>query len=136
LSKVDILTKSCVFFSLWSAAAVALSAQTFTTLHSFSGPDGSASNATLVQGPDGNLYGTTFYGGVNNAGTLFKITPSGVLTTLYSFCSLSNCADGSNPQSQLILGPHGSFDGTTDYGGSGGSCPSGCGTIFQLVPLS
>jgi uncharacterized repeat protein (TIGR03803 family) len=96
------------------------------------GPDGSASNATLVQGPDGNLYGTTFYGGVNNAGTLFKITPSGVLTTLYSFCSLSNCADGANPQSQLILGPHGSFYGTTDYGGSGGSCPSGCGTIFQL----
>jgi uncharacterized repeat protein (TIGR03803 family) len=131
LSKLDLVTKSCVVFSLWAAAA-ALSAQTFTTLHNFSGPDGSAPNATLVQGPDGNLYGTSFYGGVHNAGTLYKITPGGALTTLYIFCSLSNCADGSNPQSALILGPHGSFYGTTDYGGSSGNCSGGCGTIFQL----
>jgi len=48
----------------------------------------------VVQATDGNLYGTTTSGGANDGGTVFKITPSGTMTTLYSFCSQSGCADG------------------------------------------
>src|ERR1017187_8322374 len=51
--------------------------------------------SVLVQGTDGNFYGTAAVGGPNNGGTVFKITPGGTLTTLYSFCSEPNCADGS-----------------------------------------
>jgi len=60
---------------LW--AAVALPAQTFTTLLSFNGADGGLPSGPLVQGA----------GGANNGGTIFKISPSGTLTTLYNFCS-------------------------------------------------
>jgi uncharacterized repeat protein (TIGR03803 family) len=72
---------------------------------------------SLIEGTDGNLYGTTLEGGSHNlgptrSGSVFKLTPSGVLTTLYSFCALSNCADGNNP-STLIQGADGNFYGTT-----------------------
>ena len=53
--------------------------------------------AGLVQATNGNFYGTTRFGGTNNRGTVFKITPSGKLTTLYSFCSQSDCPDGATP---------------------------------------
>src|SRR5215475_1706792 len=69
---------------------------TFTTLYRFGGqPDGFFPTAGLVQGTDGNLYGTTSMGGTNCcAGTVFKITLGGMLTTLHSFCSEPNCTDG------------------------------------------
>jgi len=70
---------------LCAATAIALPAQTFTVLHSFDGTDGDQPYAGLVQATNGNLYGTTRYGGAHNDGTVFKITPSGTLTTLYSF---------------------------------------------------
>ena len=50
-----------------------------------------------MQATDGNLYGATNTGGVNNGGTLFKITPSGILTTIYNFCSQHGCTDGALP---------------------------------------
>ncbi len=56
-----------------------------TTLYSFSGADGNSPQAPLVQGSDGNFYGTTEYGGANGRGTVFQVTPAGVLTTLVSF---------------------------------------------------
>jgi uncharacterized repeat protein (TIGR03803 family) len=77
------------------ATAIALPAQTFTTLHSFDGTDGDSPRAGLVQATNGDFYGTTYSGGNQNTGTLFKITPSGTLTTLYSFCAQSGCTDGS-----------------------------------------
>lgn len=94
----------------------------------------------LVQGADGNLYGTTLYGGVNNGGmppgygTIFRITTSGQLTTLYSFCTQSGCPDGSQPTWGLIQASDGNFYGTTEYGGANTnpSAPYGGGTIFQL----
>src|ERR1035438_2530821 len=76
---------------LWAAALVltALGAQAgvvFTTLHSFPGfPNGRFPYAGLVQGSDGNFYGTTSSSGPYNSGTAFKISTNGVLTTLYSF---------------------------------------------------
>jgi uncharacterized repeat protein (TIGR03803 family) len=76
-------------------------------LHSFcSQPpdclDGSEPRAGLIQATDGNFYGTTLDGGANFSGTVFKITPSGMLTTLYAFCSQTNCADGFFPEAGLI----------------------------------
>ena len=78
---------------------------TLTTLHSFCSEsnctDGCIPYAALVQATDGDFYGTT-QDCANGDGTLFKITPSGTLTTLYSFCSESNCTDGSAPSAVLI----------------------------------
>ena len=91
------------------ATAIALPAQTFTTIFSF-GETGSTPNAGLVQGTNGHFYGTTAYGGNGGGcpfpnigcGTLFKITPGGAPTTLYSFCSQIGCPDGEYPYAGLI----------------------------------
>ena len=64
-------------FALYAMTAIALPAQTFTTLHSFDDTDGAQPYAGLVQATNGDLYGTTYAGGANNNGTVFKITPSG-----------------------------------------------------------
>ena len=86
--------------------------------------------AGLIQGVDGNFYGTTYNGGAQGSGTVFKITPSGTLTTLYSFCGQTNCADGANPHAALIQSADGNFYGTTVYGGTNGNY----GTIFEMTP--
>jgi uncharacterized repeat protein (TIGR03803 family) len=79
---------------------------TLTTLYSFCAQsgctDGEYPVAGLVQGTDGNFYGTTPEGGANGGGTVFKITPTGTLTTLYSFCAQSGCTDGEDPVAGLV----------------------------------
>ncbi len=96
----------------------------FTNLHSFqSFPNGASPNG-LVQGGDGDFYGTTQSGGAYNAGTVFKISASGALTTLYSF---NGGNDGANPYAGLVQGSDGYFYGTTEGGGT-----EGCGTVFQI----
>jgi uncharacterized protein (TIGR03437 family) len=110
-----------------------------TTLYSFcsqSGcPDGAQPEAPLVQATDGNLYGTTSAGGAKGRGTVFKITPNGALTTLYSFCSQYSgglCTDGQYPSgAALIQGADGNFYGITATGGDNGN---GLGTIFRITP--
>ncbi len=62
-------------------------------------------------------------------GTVFKITPSGTLTTLYSFCSQSGCTDGLEPEAVLVQGTDGNFYGTTIFGGTNGE-----GTVFKITP--
>jgi uncharacterized repeat protein (TIGR03803 family) len=111
--------------------------QAFTTLASFDGTDGAYPQAGLVRATNGDLYGTTETGGANGAGTVFKITPSGTLTTLYSFCSQGGCTDGSNPYAGLVQATNGDLYGTTSGGGAGDACSyydSGCGTIFKITP--
>ena len=115
-------------------------AQKFTTLYNFCSQggsdctDGAGPVAGLVQGSDGNLYGTTLSGGAKRAyGTVFKITPGDTLTTLYSFCSLSSCTDGSAPEGALVQGSDGNFYGTTSGGGQGNE-GNGGGTIFKITP--
>ncbi|MGA2136564.1 MAG: choice-of-anchor tandem repeat GloVer-containing protein [Bryobacteraceae bacterium] len=115
-----------------------------TTLHRFcfqktGCTDGSYPNAGLVQGADGNFYGTTSFGGAcaypSGCGTIFQIAPSGALTTLHSFCSESNCADGEIPAAALVQAANGDLYGTTNFGGAGiDRCSSGngCGTVFSL----
>ena len=112
-------------------AEIAAPAQTFTTLFTFNGTNGSNAIAPLVQGTDGNFYGTTPAGGGDDfAGTLFKITPEGVLTTLHNFCTQPpNCSDGKSPSGALLLAADGSFYGTT-YAGGG----NGFGTVFKFTP--
>jgi uncharacterized repeat protein (TIGR03803 family) len=97
-----------------------------SVIHAFGGgADGSGPNSALIEGGDGNLYGTTSSGGPNNNGTLFEITPTGAESVLYPFAGGST--DGSNPSAGLILGSDGNFYGTTQTGGTGGQ-----GTIFRF----
>jgi len=113
---------------------------TLTTLHNFGKLPSGTYPTALVQASDGNFYGTTKEGGTNSClyggtnygcGTLFKITPSGTLTTLYNFCSQSGCADGQEPGG-LVQGTDGNLYGTTSAGGNA-SCGGGCGTIFKIT---
>jgi uncharacterized repeat protein (TIGR03803 family) len=122
--------------ALWLCAPASLPAQTFTTLVNFNYTNGANPYfMSLVQGTDGNLYGTTESGGANGEGTVFKVTPTGTLTTLYSFCAKTNCTDGSLPGGGLVLGTDGNFYGTTLEGGiTADPCGGNCGTIFKITP--
>jgi uncharacterized repeat protein (TIGR03803 family) len=116
----------CVFGAV---AATGSPAQTFTSLVSFNGTNGAYPDLmSLVQGTDGNLYGTTDDGGATGSGTVFKVTPTGTLTTLYSFCAQVGCTDGEHPFAGLVLGTNGTFYGTTAYGGVNGE-----GTVFSIT---
>jgi uncharacterized repeat protein (TIGR03803 family) len=102
---------------------------TLTTLHSFDSRDGEYPYATLVQGTDGNVYGTTLAGGTNcgeddQCGTVFKITPGGMLTTLHNF----DGTDGFDLFSGLVAATDGNLYGTTEDGGGG------YGSIFKITP--
>jgi len=104
---------------------------TLTALHAFTGgADGKSPYAGLVQGTDGNFYGTTSAGGANGYGTVFKITPAGTLSTLHSFTG----NDGSNSQATLVQGKDGNFYGVTTNGGASTTCTMGCGTVFKITP--
>lgn len=113
----------------------------YDQLLSFAGvpTEGSTPDATLLLGPDGNFYGTTYIGGASGAppcvstgcGTIFRVTPTGTLTTLYSFCVTQPCVDGYSPRDGLVEGTDGAFYGTTTYGGLNGSL---CGTAFRITP--
>jgi uncharacterized repeat protein (TIGR03803 family) len=97
-----------------------------TPLHSFTfGRDGANPYAGLIQGSDGDFYGTTYSGGTDFDGTVFKITADGALTPLHSFIG----ADGANPEAGLVPGSDGYFYGTTDSGGRNYN-----GTVFKISP--
>jgi uncharacterized repeat protein (TIGR03803 family) len=111
-----------------------------TVLHNFCSldhcADGSDLYSTLIQGADGNFYGTTSYGGKSGrcpggCGTVFRISPGGKFQTLYRF----DLSDGAVPFGALTLGDDGNFYGVTIAGGDL-SCmpPYGCGTIFRITP--
>ena len=116
----------CLFLILITAS-VASSAQDLTTLANFDGTNGSGPNSALVQATDGNFYGTTRLGGANNFGTVFKVTPEGLLTTLYRFCSEQACSDGVGPVA-LVQATDGNLYGTTSAGAISG------GTVFKITP--
>jgi len=107
----------------------------FTTLVNFKGGNGAAPNGGMVEGPDGNFYGTTFAGGSSTncrdrCGTVFRMTPAGQLTTLINF----NVRNGGKPRAGLFLGGDGNLYGTTSTGGNSSSCSNGCGTVFKITP--
>jgi uncharacterized repeat protein (TIGR03803 family) len=111
-----------------AGAATTASAQTFSVLYNFGSGWADPRNpymGPITQGRDGNLYGTTFLGGANNGGTVFKITPAGRFAVVYSLTA----ADGYAPFGGVTLGTDGSFYGSAPVGGS-----SGFGTLFKVTP--
>jgi uncharacterized repeat protein (TIGR03803 family) len=99
---------------------------TYTVLRNLSSStDGANPVGSLIQATDGNLYGTTAYGGTYNGGTIFKISLTGTYTVLRHL----NTADGYYPLGDLFQGTDGNFYGTTSVGGN-----NGVGTIFKITP--
>ena len=130
----DVCTYGCgTFFRMTPTGAL-------STLYSFcvqgSCLDGYFPTGTLVEDSNGDFYGVTDYAGEYDEGTAFVVTPAGTLTTLYAFCSQSQCTDGEFPNGGLTLGSDGKLYGTTPYGGDAyedeGQIQQ-AGTIFQLT---
>ena len=113
--------------AITAVGCVTAVAQSLTTLYSFNGTDGQLPSAALVQGTDGNFYGTTAAGGAHHQGTVFKIDSAGNLTTLHSFSGFP--LDGAVPTAGLVQGTDGNFYGTTASGGLFYQ-----GTVFRMTP--
>ena len=110
----------------WLFACPMASGQTPTTVVTFDVTNGFLPYfGSMVQGANGDLYGTTYEGGANGVGTIFKLTPAGTLTTLHSF----DTTDGAFPAGSLLLAANGELYGTTWEGGSYTN-----GTIFKITP--
>jgi uncharacterized repeat protein (TIGR03803 family) len=107
----------------------ATAAGKITVLHAFKGypTDGNRPLGMLVQGTDGNFYGTTYNGGAKNIGTLFKITPAGAFSLLYSFNG--NPSDGALPWTGMTLATDGNLYGVTAVGGT-----KNAGVVYKLTP--
>jgi uncharacterized repeat protein (TIGR03803 family) len=106
-----------------------------TVLYSFTGGADGSGPTGVVGDDEGNLYGTTVYGGeqicrdAGSCGTVFKLDTAGNLTTLHMF---SGGTDGAQPQGGVIRDASGNLYGTTDWGGSDGCSQNGCGTVFKV----
>ena len=111
-----------VLAAIWLCGSGSSLAQTFPTLYLFGG--GGSPRGTLVEGTDGNLYGTTYGSGGKNNGMIFKITPGGAFTTLYDFDSLGDYFPG-----RLVQASDGNFYGTTLEGGTNGHA-----MLFRITP--
>jgi len=124
-----VLGKAGIVLSLCLLTVIAAQAQVLSVLANFDGTNGSEPTyMSLVQGRDGHLYGTTYFGGDRNAGVIFRITRTGLLTRLYSFCSEYACFDGENPNAGLTLGDDGNLYGTTTAAGDAH------GTVYRMTP--
>jgi uncharacterized repeat protein (TIGR03803 family) len=122
----------------------------FSSIYSFCGgfscSDGALPEGRIIEGEDGNLYGTTHYGGFVYAesqcdpvgcGTIFKLTAQGRLSPLYTFCTQGDgiCTDGFWPAGGLTVGSDGNFYGSASNGGLwNGNCTFACGTLFSVTP--
>lgn len=113
---------------------------TYTNLYDFcflaNCADGSAPQGSLLQASDGNFYGTTEFGGVNNFGVIFRLTPTGTYSTLYTFCTQANCPDSFGPLGNLIQASDGNLYGLASglsVGLPAGFCSGlSCGSIFRI----
>ncbi|MFZ0479352.1 MAG: choice-of-anchor tandem repeat GloVer-containing protein [Terriglobales bacterium] len=121
-----------VLFVLLIAARPA-QAQTESILYPFACTNGGGGACTPWEGvvldKGGNVYGTTTEGGTSALGVIFKVTPSGAFSTLYNFCSASECADGGWPIYGLVIDKEGNLYGATVYGGAFAN-----GTVFKVTP--
>jgi hypothetical protein len=109
--------------------ATPAAAQTFTILHNFTGgADGYAPDTGLTLGPSGVLYGTTFFGGPYDAGTVFKLKQVNSSWVLYPLYEFTGGGDGGLPYGEVAIGPNGALYGTASFGGRGE------GVVFELRP--
>lgn len=120
------IKKIILSLPIWAISFYAHGGIAFNTLVSFdSSTSGANPHCKLIQDCQGNFYGTTFLGGSNFEGTIFKINSDGDLATLVSFAG----TNGANPWAGLVHGNDGNFYGTTQFGGTNfGSL----GTIFRI----
>jgi uncharacterized repeat protein (TIGR03803 family) len=128
------LKELAILFLLLAVHSGGAGGQTLTNLYWFGSQptDGRHPSAGLVQGSDANFYGTTLEGGAGGCGTVFRISPSGSYTNLYSFTGGS---DGAYPWAGLVQGSDGDFYGITSYGGNTNlNNGYGYGTIFRISP--
>lgn len=105
-----------------------------SVLYNFTGTngDGAGPLAGLALDAQGNLYGTTYFGGISNLGTVFKLDTAAKETVLYRFGK--NKGDGANPAAGLVMDAHGNLYGTTARGGDLSCDPGfGCGTVFKIM---
>jgi uncharacterized repeat protein (TIGR03803 family) len=122
-----------------SAGAWAQTYSVLALLGGNSGTYGPYQGSSLIQGTDGNFYGTSFAGAYSGGGTFFRVTPTGTLAVLYTFCAKNNCADGAAPVGTLVQGTDGNFYGATEFGGAvdNNLCSPispGCGTVYKMTP--
>ena len=111
----SVLGKILSILALGAATAIASSGQTLTTLADLGG---NPYYGSLIQATDGNFYGTTWFGGNTNHGTLLRVTPTGTVTVVYSFCTVQFvCSDGDTPFA-VMQAADGNLYGTTLYGGA------------------
>ncbi|HUD48046.1 MAG TPA: choice-of-anchor tandem repeat GloVer-containing protein, partial [Candidatus Baltobacteraceae bacterium] len=120
---------SCVISNVYGSVISSNAALTVINgsgaLFTFDGPDGAYPSASLIQGADGNFYGTTQYGGTNGNGTVFRMTTNGTYSIL---ASLNYYVTGANPLAALALGADGNFYGTATEGGRHDE-----GTVFEIT---
>jgi uncharacterized repeat protein (TIGR03803 family) len=121
-----------VLIIIVTLSATAVHAQTYTDLYNLGSNSGDPANPAWIglfaQGRDGNLYSTTTDGGLNLEGAVFRLSPSGTMTRLWSFDGTNALNSGAYPDSGLTLGTDGNFYGTTFAGGS-----AGAGTVFKIT---
>jgi uncharacterized repeat protein (TIGR03803 family) len=104
-----------------------------STLEVFDYYNGGNARGSLIQATDGSLYGTSIADGINGGANIFRVTPSGTLTTVADFANVAGA--GSIPVAGLVQVANGDFYGTTEAGGTGnGACGAGCGTVFKVTP--
>jgi uncharacterized repeat protein (TIGR03803 family) len=119
----------CYLLGLIVVASTAAWPQTFTVMYNFGGvagdPIAPSTPGTLAQGRDGNIYATSPGGGDYAGGALFKITPAGAVSVVYSFGGI----DGLYPISGVTLGTDGNFYGACPSGGA-----FGYGNLFRVTP--
>jgi len=118
--------KVAAICALSASSALVASAQTFKTVASFNSSNGiSPSGTTLAQDRDGNLWGTSIYGGANGQGTVFKVTPTGTLRGVFNFVY----SQGNDAFSGVVLGRDGNLHGATNNGGA-----LGAGVVYKISP--
>jgi uncharacterized repeat protein (TIGR03803 family) len=120
------LLLGCALMMLISPSA---QAQTFTVLHTFSGPDGLYPYSGVTLDRAGNLYGTTYGGGANRDGTVYQLKRAGASYIHNQLHAFTGGSDGEQPYGGVIFGPDGALYGTTSIGGFEGG-----GTVFSLRP--
>src|SRR5580692_3127242 len=137
LRRTSLMKRSAMLLLVFGVLLGAAWAQTQSVLHNFCAragcADGEFPYAGLVFDQEGNLYGTTERGGAQidgyGTGVVFRVSPQGKETVLYTFCPQTGCTDGNWPLDGLVFDQKGDLYGTTYYGGAYGN-----GTVFKLTP--